>query len=531
MGKVDILRRKYPRFIYEGYSWKILNKDLIISFDFRILPAIKFKPTVVIKNINKERIRRIGDRVLNPVRNRKFLNGVNNLVFNLGLIELLSYWKATCSPEIIIEAGVLNQEQIKWWKDLIMNGMGQFFYENKIDFTRPNFFKISSIQNKNKTYNTNPTIVKNVLSFNRRVLVPIGGGKDSIVTLELLKNRKKNIYYFSLNPNEITRKIIKVSGYGNQVIVERGIDRKLIELNRKGFLNGHTPFSAYLAFLSSLLAVIYDTKYIAFSNERSSNEGNLEYLPCTETKSLVQGLGKPRTRTSSVRGLVINHQYSKGFDFEEKFRKYSKKYLAKNLEYFSFLRPLYEIQIAKLFSKYPKYFNYFLSCNEAFKTSSGRKKITGKWCGKCPKCLFVFTALYPFIKKSELLKIFRKNLFEDKKLLPTMLRLIGEEKIKPRSENLTMFSERKPNIAKQVKFLLRGKPFECVGTKKESLIAFYLSWKKNKEKLPYLLEYFENKILPKYLNLEKEVKKIMNSWDKENNLNNDFKRILKSNLL
>ncbi len=45
------------------------------------------------------------------------------------------------------------------------------------------------------------------------------------------------------------------------------------------------------------------------------------------------------------------------------------------------------------------------------------------------------------------------------------------------------------------------KPFECVGTKKESLIAFYLSYKKwinaNRErtKLPFLLKYFKEKIL------------------------------------
>jgi len=429
---------------------------------------------------------------------------LNNLVFNLGLIEMLSYWKATCSPETEILAGSLNQEQIKWWKDLIDRGMGQFFYENKIDFKKPNFLKFNTTQTGN-----NVTLPGNVTLKEKEVLIPIGGGKDSIVTLEMLKGVKKNIACFSLNPTEAAKKIMKLArlpapraqasggqaGCRTPIIVERNIDPKLLELNQKGFLNGHTPFSAYLTFLSVLVAVLFGFKFIAFSNERSSNEGNVNYL-----------------------GRIINHQYSKSFDFEKKFRKYSLKYLTPEVQYFSFLRPLYEIQIAKLFSKYPQYFNAFLSCNVAYQTASGTKKPTNpvqiasrlygarKWCGRCPKCLFVFTALYPFIG-NKIIKIFGKNLFEDRKLLPLMLRLIGKEKFKP---------------------------FECVGTKKESLVAFYLSWKKNRgrasDKLPFLLKYFEKSILPKYPNLEKESKKLIKSWNNRNNLPKGFKKILKNNI-
>jgi len=419
----------------------------------------------------------VGDRV------------VDNLVFHLGLIELLSYWKAACSPEIEIKAGPLNQEQIKWWKDLIINGMGQFFYENKIDFTKPNFIKIIPINVAGAHNNY-------VAGARDRVLVPVGGGKDSVVTLEILKRAGKKINCFSLNPTEAAQKIMKIAGCEKPIIVERKIDPKLLELNQKGFLNGHTPFSAYLAFLSVLCAVIFDYKFIAFSNERSSNEGNLKYL-----------------------GRIINHQWSKSFEFEKKFRNYSKKYLAEDIEYFSFLRPLYEIQIAKLFSKYLKYFAVFLSCNEAYKTYSGTKLPTKKWCGKCPKCLFIFASLHPFVETKKLIEIFGQNLFERKSLLPIMLELIGERKFKP---------------------------FECVGTKKESLVAFYLSWKNAREqfsvKLPFLLRYFEKKILPrtepevlvrglpKYPNLEKESIKITTSWNKQNNLLGEFERILKKNV-
>jgi len=467
MNKVEIFQKKYPKFIYENYSYRISKNNLEIFFSFKIEPKIYFSPKVTIENINKNQIAKIEKNIF------------DNLIFHLGLMEIPSYWKATCSSIIEILAGELDKWQIKWWKDLIIKGMGQFFFENKIDFRKPNFLQIISYQSK-KNVSVFKTFSNAQFQKKEKVLVPIGGGKDSIVTLEILKRAEKKIGCFSLNPTFVTQKIIKSADCKNFIIVKRKIDERLLELNRQGFLNGHTPFSAYLAFLSVLIAVIFDYKFIAFSNERSSNEGNLKYLR-----------------------RIINHQWSKSFEFEENFRKYSKKYLNPEVEYFSFLRPLYEIQIAKLFSKYPKYFPVFLSCNTAFKTASGRKKPLGKWCGNCPKCLFTFTILYPFIKREKLIKIFGKNLFEKKELLPIMEELIGLKKFKP---------------------------FECVGTKKESLIAFYLSLKKTQRigESPFLLKYFQNKILPQYPNLEVESKKIFNSWNNQNNLPKEFAEVLKT---
>lgn len=439
MKKITALRKKYPLFIYKDYSWKKEKNSLSVNFDFQIPPDISFKPKLKIKNLPQ---RKIKEEVL------------DNFIFHLGLVEMISYWKATCSPKIKILAGKLNKDQIKWWQHLIRKGMGQFFYENKINFKEKNFLRIETVnENKRK-------IAKDREKKKEKVIVPIGGGKDSVVTLELMKNlfEKKDIYCFSLNPKMPAQKIMKIFGCRNKIIVERKIDKKLLSLNQMGFLNGHTPFSAYLAFLSKTIAYLLNVKYIAFSNERSSNEGNVKYL-----------------------GEIINHQYSKSLDFEKRFREYSKKYLSKEIEYFSFLRPLYEIQIAERFSHYREYFHAFLSCNEAFKTDSGKKKPTGTWCGKCPKCLFVFTSLYPFVEEKELVSIFQKNLFQNKNLIPLMQKLIGE----------------------------RGfKPFECVGTKKESLVAFYLSWKKARSKNYPLLRYFEKNILPKHENIEKEVNSI-----------------------
>ena len=413
MKKVESLRKKHPRFVYRSYSWQVKHGNLEISFDFCIEPDIQLKPRIIIKNIDKQRMDKIGDRV------------IDTFVFHLGLIEIPSYWKLTCSRDIVIEAGHITKEQTDWWRDLVLNGMGQFFYENEIDWRTADFLRLrpQSI----KTYKRFSGELKN------RYLVPVGGGKDSIVTLERLKNYKANA--FVVNPTRFTRNVLNRAKIKNPIVVERKLDRTILKMNEKGYLNGHTPFTALLSFLSVFCAVLFDYKHIAFSNEKSSNEGNVEYL-----------------------GKTINHQYSKSSEFEKKFKEYCYKYLTKDVRYFSYLRSYTELQISKMFSKYTKYLPVFSSCN------LGPKK-GKKWCGKCPKCLFVYMTLYPFLKKKELVKIFGKDLFQSKELLPIMKSLIGRGKTKP---------------------------FECVGTYRESRQALNMSLKKAKKAgdVPYLLEKF-----------------------------------------
>jgi len=416
MKKVKFLRKKHPRFIYRGYSYKVVKNNLKIIFSFRLEPDIRFRPEIIIKGINQSRFKKIGERVL------------NNLVFHLGLMEIPSYWKAACSPEIVIRAGYLNKEQIAWWHDLTMQGMGQFFYENKINYRKPDFLRITS----NPKIEVKP---QEIASFELldRYLVPLGGGKDSIVTLEKLKRQKKKINCFVVNPTKAAKNVLRIAGIKNPVIVERKIDPALLKLNKKGYLNGHTPFTAVLSFLSVLGAVLFDYQNIAFSNEKSADEGNVRYL-----------------------GKIINHQYAKTTAFERKCKTYCQKYLAKNVNYFSFLRRYTELAIAKMFTRHPKYFSVFSSCNIA-------SKIGDRWCGQCPKCLFVYASLYLFLEKKQLMRIFGQDLFENKKLLPIMKSLIGQG---------------------------RHKPFECVGTYQESKKAFRLSFLKAKKqgKIPYLLK-------------------------------------------
>lgn len=453
------LRKEYPEFYYESFNYKEEAGNLKISFVFKSNDIV-FRPKIIIENINHSTYLALDKKV------------IDNLVFNLGMIELFSYWKIFCSPKIIVNAGYLDKRQIEWWKDLLLNGMGQYFFENKIDFTKNNFITISCNSEK-KDYTISGFITSN------GILLPIGGGKDSAVSIEISKKTGNNITCLTLNPTKNATKMIKVSGLDSGIVCKRKIEEKLLELNRKGYLNGHTPFVGYLSFLSVLCATIFDKKYIVFSNEKSSNEGNTIF--------------KERE---------INHQYSKTFDFEKKFRNYSQKYLSSEIEYLSLLRPLYEIQIARLFSKNPQYFDIFLSCNESQKTYSGTKQKLGNWCGECSKCLFVFIILSPFLSKQEIMDIFKKDMFEDKGLIGILQELIDEKKVKP---------------------------LECVGTRNESIAGLYLNWKINNalnKKQPELLAYFEKKVLPSQPNIDKEVDKILNNWDKNNFVPENWKKYL-----
>jgi hypothetical protein len=183
---------------------------------------------------------------------------------------------------ILVKCGHLDSYQKKWWSKLIKKGMGQFFYENKLKFIDVKF----ETQGKKTD--------KKIKVKGDKAMVLIGGGKDSAVALELTKKAKKNVSCLSLNP---TKQIIKMTRGLELITVKREIDKKLLKMNRNGYYNGHTPFVAYLSFLSVIVSALFDKKYIILGNEESSNEGNVKYL-----------------------GVDVNHQHSKTLEFEMIFR-------------------------------------------------------------------------------------------------------------------------------------------------------------------------------------------------------------------
>jgi hypothetical protein len=442
------LRKEFDFFEYQSYKINLIDGVLIIEFSFNLSDKYFFKPRMELKIP--------GGIIIDNTED------LNSAVFNIGMIELISYWKTACPPNIIIKPHKLDNEQVLWWKKLYFNGLGEFFYLNSIVTSLDGFVAIKSVGSA--------LLPGRALLNSEKVIVPIGGGKDSIVSLEVLKRAGVDLIPMMLNPNPSRIRTVEKAAYNieNSLIVNRYLDKTLLQLNDSGFLNGHTPFSALLGFTNVLLSLLTGVGNIALSNENSANE-------------------------STVPGTDINHQYSKSFEFESDFDFYIKKYINNNLNYFSFLRPLNEIQIAYLFSRFSNHFESFRSCNVGSKED--------KWCGNCAKCLFTYLILSPFIPAAKLKSIFGKNLLDDTGLEDILMDLIGNTEFKP---------------------------FECVGTVDEvkSVIDNILKWDDG--------SYNGIKLLSKPLFKKPDnilaLSSMLSKYNKENNLPAMFVEILKKAL-
>ncbi len=383
LSKYNKLRRKYPYISYDEYEYNVREDEINILFSFNLSGKYSFRPSA---------------RLLLPSgyireRNKDLMAGhLQNLVFHIGMIELISYWKTTCPKEIRINPHKLLPAQVEWWKSLYYNGMGEFFHVNGIKPDYKDFVDIIVTGEKELNpfrFETTPG-----------KMVPVGGGKDSAVTLQLMKEEGYEIIPFAINPRPAIGRTIEAAGLSNEqsLVVERKLDPLMLEMNKNGFLNGHTPFSALLAFYSLLGSYVSGRADIVLSNESSANE-------------------------PTIPGTGINHQYSKSYHFEKTFRKYISENISSTFNYHSLLRPLNELQIGKIFSGMKKYHRLFRSCNVGSKED--------KWCGACSKCLFTWIILAPFMDDAELEKIFGKDMASDRELAPLLDQLTGRTVEKP----------------------------------------------------------------------------------------------------
>lgn len=453
-------RKKYKAFIYENYLIEESEDYLELTFNYTIENLEKFSHKL---KIDTSKIKKY----------RKYMNfkeEYENIVFNLGMMELISYYKLTCCEEIIVKCGNLNKEQIDWYKKVYYLGLGEFFYINKIEITEDSLVNIIA-QDLSKFKEKKEYI-------NEGILIPIGGGKDSVVSIELLKD--KNPTYFIVNPKSATLSCLEIVDKGdeNNIKVSRVIDKKLINLNDK-FLNGHIPITAIMCFITYLSAFISSKRYIAFSNESSASE-------------------------ATVLGTNINHQYSKSLEYEKDFLEYSNKYMPYNIKCFSFLRGLNEIQITKIFAQFKEYHLVFKSCNQ------GSKGTNWDWCCDCPKCLFVYLMLSMFLSKKELLSIFGINLLDKESLLEIFIELIGKS---------------------------TTKPFECVGSVDEvNYVVKECIKKSSNDELPYLLKYYKDTyLLDENNQIQKKISTdetkgnsgLLNEYNNDNCLDEEFNNLVK----
>lgn len=282
------------------------------------------------------------------------------------------------------------------------------------------------------------------LELPKRTLVPIGGGKDSLVAIEALKSIGTDATAVWVGNSPLIAACAARTGLVT-LNIGRELSPTLFEYNRMGAWNGHIPVTAVNSAIMVVAALLYGHDSITFANERSASAATLEYA-----------------------GQQVNHQWSKGIAFECMLRDYLHAHVAADLDYCSLLRPFSELAITAAFARMgTDYFDAFSSCNRNFRLLGPRP--TDRWCGQCPKCHFVFLALAPFVPKPRLLGIFGRNLLDDE----------------AQADGFDALMEYRNH-----------KPFECVGEASEARAAMFALSERAEWREDALVARFRKRILP-----------------------------------
>ena len=346
---------------------------------------------------------RFEERIVFPVRalSRRDSEALDR-VFRLLLLACgVSYYKAFAPGRVRCTAFPLDHATAAFFTDFYVKGLGEFAWRNGIDLASLLRIVAEDVEP--------PAAVP--LELPRLTCVPVGGGKDSIVTIECLKQAGEPLVLFSLgNAAPIDATIAQA--VLPAIHVTRKLDPALFALNEAGALNGHVPITGILSMIVLACAIILGFDAIAMSNEHSASAPNVD---------------------------GVNHQYSKSFEFEQAFSRLLERHVVTGVRYFSLLRPLSEVAIARRFARHAAYFPVFRSCNTAFRQSAERRGTN--WCCDCPKCRFVFLALAPFADRQRLVATFGRDMLDEAAQIDGFAELCG---------------------------LRSHKPFECVGEIEES---------------------------------------------------------------
>lgn len=354
----------------------------------------------------------------------------------------VSYYKAGVPPRIEIESTLPSQEHAAWLETVYTQGLAEFYYRNQLPVGRAIYFP----------HGTAPSPQAPLFELPRRALVPIGGGKDSLVSVALLQQAREPATATWVGGSPLIARCAERTGLPT-LPIRREIAPLLFTLNRQGAYNGHVPVTAINSAVLVLAALLYGFDAIVFSNERSASSPNLQ-----------------------VGEQGVNHQWSKGYFFERHFAQWVQRSVCAQLNYFSLLRPLTELGVAARFARYTEYHDVFSSCNRNFKILSPHPE--SRWCGQCPKCHFVFLALAPFLPKPQLVAIFGSNYLDDAALIPPFEALMAWH---------------------------QHKPFECVGEAAESRAAMSCLAQRPEWQEDAVLQHFTRRIAPSLAPAERQI--------------------------
>ncbi len=337
----------------------------------------------------------------------------------------ISYFKAALPRKVQFHSGQPGPRCAALLGQVYRQGLGEMVWRSGLDLPAEHLISPGA----------KPSPAPSVSAGADGVVVPLGGGKDSLVTCDLLHSAGIAFRTIAVGrsplimamANELEQRGVSQG----HIQISRTLDPRLIALNKIGAYNGHVPITGVLAGLMLVAGVIYGFDTIVMSNERSADAANL----------------------LSADGQAINHQYSKSAEFESAFQSALTSEVLTGFRYFSLLRGASEIAIARHFSTLKGWFSHFSSCNQNFRQDGKTPK--DRWCGHCPKCRFVFLALAPTLGPEPLAEIFAANLLDQESQTQGFRALCG---------------------------LTEHKPFECVGEVEESAalmkhLAQHPSWR------------------------------------------------------
>ncbi|TPG46318.1 endonuclease domain-containing protein [Rhodanobacter glycinis] len=360
----------------------------------------------------------------------------------LHLIAGISYYKAGVPPQIEVADGPLDDATAELLDALYLHGLAEFAYRNGLDLRGRIAFPRHDAETTTSSRDAAAPAV-GMLNLRKRTLVPIGGGKDSLVAVEAIKAIGGEATAVWVGNSALIAACAERTGLP-MLNIQRELAPGLFELNRLGAWNGHIPVTAVNSAILAVAAVLYGYDSIAFANERSASAATLEYD-----------------------GQQVNHQWSKSYAFEQLLGNWLHTHVASDLDYCSLLRPYSELSITRAFAKLTSYFDVFSSCNRNFRLLG--PKPADRWCGQCPKCHFVFLALAPFLPKPRLLSIFGRNLLDDESQAAGFDALLEYQD---------------------------HKPFECVGEGAEARAAMYALSQRPEWQEDALVARFRSEILP-----------------------------------
>jgi UDP-N-acetyl-alpha-D-muramoyl-L-alanyl-L-glutamate epimerase len=402
-AQVRRLREEYPVFRIEDASADLSPGGVTLRFSFAA-GALRFRPSVQLTGLNPEE----AARVAVPTARR--------IVRALAIIEAFSYWKALCSPVIEVALPAPDAAELDWWRAFWPGAMGEFFYRNQIGYTAADFLVIrgpvAAPERLDGVADGALEGADDADAADRPPLVLFSGGKDSLALARIAAAARgaAPVDFFLYNPGARLRGVAGSLADGGRVLeAHRAILPELLALNAAGHPNGHTPFSAYLAFAATLAGYLRGNGLVMAGNSRSDDEPNVPSY-----------LGRP-----------VNHQWSKSYEFETAVRGYRDRWLPGAPGYSSPLRPLYELQIiASLAGDVDGY----------LRTTSCNRAPAGGWCRSCAKCAWVFLATAALYGHDLAIRKIGADMFADPALAGVYQEMAG---------------------------LTGTRPFECTGTEGE----------------------------------------------------------------